>query len=297
LVKQEYYLEKYKLRLKNAPFEYGVNCGISIIDAKVLLNKIVKEKKSLSRFGDGEFEIMRMKNRPWFQEPTIELSTRLKEVIQSAFESLLIAVADNYGNLDKYTEQAADDIRKYITQNNTREDTLKFLSPNKTYYDTYVSRPYIIYKDKARAEEIFKLWKRVWDNRDILLVEGETSRMGLGNDLFFNANSIRRILCPKTNAFQKYNKILEKITYYANKNDLILITLGPTATVLAYDLAKLGYQAIDIGQLDNEYDWWKMKTDRRMAIHGKTVAEVFIGRTPDMVNDLEYENEILCHIE
>jgi hypothetical protein len=35
---------------------------------------------------------------------------------------------------------------------------------------------------------------------------------------------------------------------------LILIALGPTATVLAYDLAKKGYQAIDIGHLPSCYE-------------------------------------------
>ena len=37
----------------------------------------------------------------------------------------------------------------------------------------------------------------------------------------------------------------------------MLLALGPTATVLAYDLSKLGYQAIDIGHLPNCYWQWK----------------------------------------
>ena len=38
------------------------------------------------------------------------------------------------------------------------------------------------------------------------------------------------------------------------ENPLILISLGPTATVLAYDLSKTGVQAIDIGHITNMYD-------------------------------------------
>ena len=41
-----------------------------------------------------------------------------------------------------------------------------------------------------------------------------------------------------------------------SKNKLILIALGPTATVLSYDLYKLGYHVIDIGHADIEYEWF-----------------------------------------
>lgn len=39
----------------------------------------------------------------------------------------------------------------------------------------------------------------------------------------------------------------------------MIVVLGPTATVLAYDLAKAGYQALDIGHLGKAYDWLKRK--------------------------------------
>ena len=39
------------------------------------------------------------------------------------------------------------------------------------------------------------------------------------------------------------------------KSVLFLVALGPTATVLAYDLSKIGYQAIDIGHIDISFVW------------------------------------------
>jgi hypothetical protein len=53
--------------------------------------------------------------------------------------------------------------------------------------------------------------------------------------------------------------VLNEDVKLSDKNILILISLGPTATVLAYDLAKLGYWAIDIGHIDNEYEWLKLE--------------------------------------
>ena len=43
-------------------------------------------------------------------------------------------------------------------------------------------------------------------------------------------NSIQRIICPSENAFDEYDEIFEKILEYG-KNKLILLALGPTATV------------------------------------------------------------------
>ena len=45
--------------------------------------------------------------------------------------------------------------------------------------------------------------------------------------------------------------------------------MGPTATVLAYDLSRAGYQAIDIGHLDLEYEWFLRGEGVRVEVPGK----------------------------
>ena len=99
----------------------------------------------------------------------------------------------------------------------------------------------------------------IWDDKNVIIVEGELSKLGVGNDIFDNVNSLKRILCTSRNAYEIYNKVLNEDVKLSDKNILILISLGPTATVLAYDLAKLGYWAIDIGHIDNEYEWLKLE--------------------------------------
>ena len=44
------------------------------------------------------------------------------------------------------------------------------------------------------SEATFKLLKRIWDGKDIVIVEGEKTKLGMGNDLLSNAKSIRRII-------------------------------------------------------------------------------------------------------
>ena len=119
---------------------------------------------------------------------------------------------------------------------------------------------------------IFKKFKELWKNRKVLLVEGEYIRSGINNDLFDGVEELRRIICPSQNAFDLYNEILSAILENAD-GDLVLLALGPTATVLAYDLALQGIQAIDLGQIDNEYEWFLAGEENRAEIKGKAVPE------------------------
>lgn len=265
--------EREQRRLENEPYELGKEPLPILESAESLLTRLIVKRDSLCRYGDGEFEIMRNRNRAWFQEKNAELQKRLLEVFKADREDVIIAIADNFGKLDKYTADAADAIRKYMTLD-TRADIMSFIDIERHYYDAYVSRPYIIYKNKDYAVRIFSLWKQVWDNRNLVIVEGKYSRLGEGNDLFENVASIRRVICPEKDAFSEYDRILSETKCLLRGDELVLISLGPTATILAYDLAIEGYQAVDIGQLDTEYEWYLKGAQYRVPIEGKGVAEL-----------------------
>ena len=69
-----------------------------------------------------------------------------------------------------------------------------------------------------------------------------------------------------------------------------------TATVLAYDLAKLGYWAIDLGHLDLEYEWFLSGKTERFAVKGKFTNEVTDGNLVDSCNDPVYKSQIICDL-
>ena len=104
------------------------------------------------------------------------------------------------------------------------------------------------------------------------MIEGEKTRFGIGNDLLNNAKSIKRILCPTRNAYNLYDKILNA-ALKVDKNNLIIISLGPTASILAYDLAKYGYQAVDLGHADIQYELFLRNASRHIRIPYKFVNE------------------------
>lgn len=241
-----------------------------IVSVEETVAEIVEKKKSLARFGDGEFSTIAGRVRHRFQSEVDEgLRQRLLEVLQSEEENLLIGLADNYGSLETYTEQAKREIRRYLAPQ-VRREHLRLLKPEKTYYNAYVTRPYVMYEDREgpAAAERFLALRQIWDQRDCIFVEGCRTGLGVGNDLFQNARSIRRILGPAENAFTRYDRILE-CCLSQDKETLFLLALGPAATVLAYDLSRAGIQAVDVGHVDLEYEWFLRGEGRRTPVPGK----------------------------
>lgn len=218
--------------------------------------KIISEKCSMSRYGDGEFEIILGKAKDVYQGDNAELAVRLRDILTSGLQNHIVALADDYGGMEGLREENKNTIRKYMTEEK-REKHYALLDMNKQYYNAYISRPYAIYPhdEIEKAKKRFENLKRIWENRNVLLVEGDRTRMGIGNDLFANAENVERIIAPNEDAFDVYDEIY-KAVMEEGANKVILLALGPTATVLAYDLAKEGYWALDIGHLDLEYEWF-----------------------------------------
>jgi glycosyltransferase family protein len=168
---------------------------------------------------------------------------------------------------------------------------------NRKYYSSMISRFYIEYKDKSKIPYYIKKLKQIWDKKDILIIEGEMSRLGVGNDLFNNSKSIKRILCPAINAFNVYEKIISQAKKI-DKSNLILLALGPTSSVLAYDLYKIGYQVIDVGHIDIEYEWFLRKAKKKIQIENKYVNEAYGNKYKfGKVKDKNYYKEIICRIK
>ena len=120
--------------------------------------------------------------------------------------------------------------------------------------------------------------------------------MGVGNDLFNNVKSVKRILCPSKDAFSRYEDILNTITNNIDKSTLLILALGHTATVLAYDLSKLGYQAIDLGHIDVEYEWMLQNATEKVPLKNKYVNEAVNGAIHESCGDIEYNNQIIATI-
>lgn len=72
--------------------------------------------------------------------------------------------------------------------------------------------------------------------------------------------------------------------------------LGPTAKLLSYDLSCEGIQAIDIGHIDSEYEWFLMGALQKVKLPHKHTAEFNFDNDIDFVIDDEYESQIIADI-
>lgn len=254
------------------------------------LNLIINNKCSVARFGDGEMQLA-WGGETSFQSSDSLLQTKLSEIPFAKNNNLLVCIPDVFDNLDQYREFDKQYWKNHLAK--TRIKWYNSIDSNRQYYNAFISRFYMPYRDKSNTSIYIKLWKRVWDKKKLLIVEGEKTRLGVGNDLFDNAASIQRILCPNTQAFRYYHQLLNEILKF-DTDRIILLAIGPTATIIASDLSKKGYQALDVGHIDIEYSWFKMGATEKVAVNNKFVNEAPNGRTVSECNDQVYNSQIIC---
>lgn len=263
---------------------------VDTMDTEETLNLILKEKKSISRFGDGEISLI-FGDGLKFQDYDKELASRLKSIISlEKRDGAVVALPHTYTTYKGYTKDSVLFWSQYYYKNRTK--IYSILNKKYRYADAQITRIYVNRNDKDSSKKYFALWKKIWNNKDVLLVEGEYSRFGVGNDLFDGCKSVERIICPAANAYSVYNKIKDAISERAD-GKLVLLVLGPTATVLADDLARLGMWVIDTGNLDMEYEWLKMGVDSQTKVTGKYSHEVFGGDNVEELLDQKYESQIV----
>lgn len=256
------------------------------------LDYILCHHCSVARYGDGEFKFV-FGDHTSFQHSSPALGEALRKILLEANEKLIVCIQTMFGKLDAYKENEKQYWMGYNIRN--RKKYKEHLDKHCRYYNSFISRCYMPYKDKRLAPVCFEKWKEIWDKRDIVIVEGEKTRFGVGNDLLDNARSIVRILGPNRNAFDYYATIKERILQMPN-NRLILLAIGPLATVLASDLSKLGYWAIDIGHLDIEYEWYLAGATEKIPVKDKFVNEAGAGKDVGDIDNDAYKKQILYKI-
>lgn len=252
---------------------------------------IINNRCSVSRFGDGEIKIIAGKVLG-FQRYSPILQQKMKTVLSNPIENHIVCLPDIFSCLSVYEDDVICHWRKHLSY--YRKYWYRYTDNSRVYYNAFISRCYMMYSDKSIAEHHFNMLKKIWEGREVLLIEGEQSRLGVGNDLFDNVSSIKRMLAPNMDAFDFYDRIMKKTLTYNPSSYLVLLALGPTATVLAYDLSLKGYQAVDIGHVDVEYEWFRMGVTHKVPVPNKFVNEAGAGAGVGEEHDLKYQKEIVC---
>lgn len=268
----------------------------NILDSFESIQYIIDNRCSVSRFGDGEFDLIRGVSEG-YQKPDVKLADSLKMVLNAKdAPNHIVGVPYFLKNVDGTVKGTRDFWGRLVREYGSR--WTKFLSEDRLYIDTQISRFYVEYHDYDRSTRQLQMLKQIWQDRDVVIIEGSQSRTGVGNDLYDNARKIERILGYPKDGFAHYDKMLDAVKKHIKPEEekLLLMSYGPTATILAYDLAKLGYQAVDIGHLDIEYEYYRNKNQEGGVIKGKYTNEAEGGDVVEECNDSEYLSQIICDI-
>jgi glycosyltransferase family protein len=206
---------------------------------------------------------------------------------------LLVCLPNAFQSLSHFTPGDGGYWKKHLAR--YRKYWYRYTLNNKTYGNAFISRVYMCFNEKDNARDYFNALKKIWDGADVVLVEGEKSRLGVGNDLFDNARTIRRILGPSAQAFSQYDNLLAEVKKL-EKSALIILAMGPVATVMPCDLLEDGYRAIDLGNIDTEYEWFLRGCTQKMPIENKMVYEAGAGEGVGELNDEVYQAQIIAKV-
>lgn len=214
--------------------------------------ELLHSEKSMVRFGDGEITVIRGKNLK-LQKVNSEISEGLKRILGYEYEDLIVTIPEIFGDMSAYRRESRQFWKEHLLI--YRRIYNRYCNPDKVYYSTSFSRFYYALEDKSICDVWAAQIRQIWQDKNIVLVEGERTHNGVGNDLFSAARSVERIIGPSSNAYDRLDEILDCCRKYS-KDRLFLISLGVAAKFITEKLFLEGYRVLDIGNLDVEYEWY-----------------------------------------
>ncbi|MFT7086877.1 MAG: glycosyltransferase family protein [Rickettsiales bacterium] len=228
---------------------------------------LVNNNVSFCRYGDGEFLIMEGKDIA-FQKYHHQLAEKLNEVFISDEKNILIGINYSwYHSVAHLRGFVKDFMRIWVGKN--RGKLTAICDSEKKYWDAGCTQLYAICEE-FDFDDYFTKVMQIWKGRDVVIICGKNIFDKIKFNIFNCSSSVEYQYAPNRNAFEEYDQILEQ-ALKIDKNKLVIIILGPTATILAYNLAKLGYKALDFGHIAKDYDCYRHKIDHSQ----KTIIDFF----------------------
>lgn len=217
---------------------------MKVLDEIQTLDYLLKNRVSLARYGDGELRLCLGRSAK-LQRPTPFLAKKLRQILQNNDRSLMVGIPRIYAPRDFPTAQKAQFWAKY-----TRPPFVDLCNKDTVYGSAFITRP-----DSSGQidSDYFQRVKALWRDREVLLVRGKLCGFAKDASIFETASSWRELLAPDRDAFEQYENLLISILTSTTEKTLVILSLGPTATVLASGLTGYGRQALDLGHLGMFY--------------------------------------------
>lgn len=226
------------------------------------IDALLHTDKSMVRFGDGEIVMIKGVDL-MLQKAAPEIAEGLTRILAYPDDNLIVTIPGIFDTLSDHRKASRQFWRDHLLF--CRKTYEKYCDPNRVYYSTFVSRCYYYGSDHSNCDRWFAKIRKIWENRDVVIVEGTRTHNGVGNDLFDSARSVERIICPPRDAYGALPEITKACLRYG-KDKLFLLSIGVAAKFLALNLFREGYRVLDIGNMDLEYEWYVRKALDKMPL-------------------------------
>ena len=237
-------------------------CSIKVHTVEETIEELINTNKSMIRYGDGEITMIRGRSLV-LQQVEPEIIDGLKRMLKYEHDGMIVTIPEIFDDLSIYRKESRQFWKDHLLF--SRKIYEKYCNPNKIYYNTSVSRFYYSMNDKSKCTAWIEKIKLIWKDKDVVVVEGERTHNGAGNDLLDTAKTIERIIGPSSDAYARLDELMECCRQYP-KDRLFLVSLGVAAKFLTERLYLEGYRSLDIGHLDMEYEWYIHQAKKKEKI-------------------------------
>ncbi len=236
--------------------------SIKVFSIDETLDVLLNSEKSMVRFGDGEIVMIKGKSL-MLQQASTEIASGLAEILGYQKDDLLVTIPGIFDTLSDHRKESRQFWKDHLLF--CRKTYEQYCNPNRIYGTTFVSRAYYYAQDKSSCARWFDKIKKLWEGKEVVVVEGTKTHNGVGNDLLNGAKSVERIICPPSDAYGSLDRILAACSQYGTEK-LFLLSVGVAAKFIAVDLFQKGYRVLDIGNLDLEYEWFVRQAEKKIPL-------------------------------
>ncbi|WP_080965554.1 GT-D fold domain-containing glycosyltransferase [Chromobacterium subtsugae] len=241
---------KKNLIYKRSTTDYSAKYNaFKFLNGQETLEDLINNRKSLARFSDGEFEQITgagiyPPDSDWCQRWSKSLTDDLVKTLSSSDDRLLVAVDPPSTFLGKRNSVHSIDF-EYNMWVDMRRLLWTFLCPGKSYGHSH------LFIEKNSPDFNWRQFKDYLREKYVIVATGNVQKisgLNLGLKTYF-------IECGTENAYERKSTIKDEILSLIQhenlyKNDVIvLLSLGPTASILAREFIEDGVCAWDTGHM------------------------------------------------
>jgi glycosyltransferase family protein len=219
---------------------------MKVLHEKDTVELIRQNRLSIARYGDGELKLCIGRSAK-SQKPDPQIVRKLRDILHSNDPRLLVGIPRIYeSRTDWPTEKKAQFWQPFATLGKYKS----LYDLNKVYGSAFITRPD---SSGVDGKAYFDSIKELWRDRNVLLIRGENAGFDKDPSIFETAKSVKTYLGPDRDAFSAHEKILYDCLQRSDEKSVIVLSLGPAATVLAQSFTTYGRQALDLGHLGMFY--------------------------------------------